>query len=112
MDMNDVKTGAEIVKDSSEALKNFQEIIGKFLEPRGIDAAVIEGHKKIIEDYVAREDIDEFTKMAFLSSYKKTMKAILPPEAKSTLNAHIPTICHRLHSDCISRYLHWLVEPD
>ena len=31
MDMNDVKTGAEIVKDSSEALKNFQEIIGKFL---------------------------------------------------------------------------------
>ena len=41
MDMNDVKTGAEIVKDSSEALKNFQEIIGKFLEPRGIDAAVI-----------------------------------------------------------------------
>ena len=74
MDMNDDKTGAEIVKDSSEALKNFQEIIGKFLEPRGIDAAVIEGHKKIIEDYVAREDIDEFTKMAFLSSYKKTMK--------------------------------------
>ena len=63
MDMNDVKTGAEIVKDSSEALKNFQEIIGKFLEPRGIDAAVIEGHKKIIEDYVAREDIDEFTNM-------------------------------------------------
>ena len=78
MDMNDVKTGAEIVKDSSEALKNFQEIIG----------------------------------MAFLSSYKKTMKAILPPEAKSTLNAHLPTICHRLHSDGISRYLHWLVEPD
>ena len=74
MDLDDIKDGAEIAKDSSEALKNFQEIIGKFLEPRGIDAAVIEGHKKIIEDYVARKDIDEFTKMAFLSSYKKTMK--------------------------------------
>lgn len=49
MDINDINAGAEIAKNSSEALKNFQAVIESVLGPRGIDAAIIDGHKKIIE---------------------------------------------------------------
>lgn len=90
MDINDINAGAEIAKNSSEALKNFQAVIESVLGPRGIDAAIIDGHKKIIEQYVARDDIDEFTKMAFLSSYKKTVKKF--KNCVSVYKASIPFI--------------------
>ena len=66
----------EDIKNVSEAVKNFQEIIEKVLQPRGIDLAIMEGHTKIIENFVARKDVDDWTKMAFLSSYKKAIKEL------------------------------------
>lgn len=70
-EMNNV---SEIAKNTSEAAKNFQAIIDGILQPRGLDIAILEGHKKIIESFVERNDIDEHTKIVFLSNYKKMVK--------------------------------------
>lgn len=74
MKADDVKTASEIAKNASDAVKSFHEIIQSILQPKGIDLAIIEGHKKIIETYIGRSDVDEFSKIAFLSGYKKAIK--------------------------------------
>lgn len=74
MNIDDAKAASEIAKNTSDAVKSFHEIIQSILQPKGVDLAIIEGHKKIIETYVARTDVDEFSKIAFLSGYKKMVK--------------------------------------
>lgn len=61
-------------KDLSEGSKNFIEVLEKLFQPKGLDLVLLEGHKRIIESYIAREDIDEAEKMLFLSSYKQKVK--------------------------------------
>ena len=43
------KDASEVVKNTTEATKNVAEIVQMIIQPRGIDAAIQEGHKKIIE---------------------------------------------------------------
>ena len=74
MNINDLKTASEIAKSTSDAAKNFYDIIQNIFQPKGIDLALIENHKKIIETYTNRSDIDEYSKLAFLSGYKKMVK--------------------------------------
>ena len=74
MNIDEAKAASEIAKNTSDAVKSFHEIIQSILQPKGIDLAIIEGHKKIIETYVARTDVDEPSKVAFLSGYKKMIK--------------------------------------
>lgn len=74
MNIDEAKAASEIAKNTSDAIKSFQEIIQSILQPKGVDLAIIEGHKKIIETYVARTDVDEVSKVAFLSGYKKMIK--------------------------------------
>jgi len=69
-----LKEASEIAKNTSEAIKNFHTVISNILQPKGIDLAIIEGHKRIIESSINREDIDELTKVAFLSNYKKMVR--------------------------------------
>lgn len=64
----------EPIKDLSEAAKNVVAVINSILEPKGIDAAIVDGHKKIIEGITTRNDLDDFTKMAILSGYKKMIR--------------------------------------
>lgn len=71
---DEIKKASEIAKNTSEAAKNFHEIIERIFQPRGLDLAILNGHSKLIESYMKREDIDELTKLAFLSNYKKLIK--------------------------------------
>ena len=64
----------EEISKLSGAAKNFYNIIDSILQPRGLNAAIIDAHKKIIDSYVERTDIDAFTKAAFVSSYKRIIK--------------------------------------
>ncbi len=64
----------EEISKLSETAKNFYDIIDSILQPRGLNAAIIDAHKKIIDSYVERTDIDAFTKAAFVSSYKRMVK--------------------------------------
>lgn len=43
-----VKDASEVVKNTTEATKNVAEIVQMILQPRGIDAAIQEGHKKMV----------------------------------------------------------------
>ena len=63
-----------LANNLSEAAKNTIAIIESFLNPRGLNLAIQEGHKKIIESYMERTDIDEYDKIAFLASYKRLIK--------------------------------------
>lgn len=74
MEIQKIEGAAKVAKDISEAAKNFQSIVENILKPRGVDLALIEGHKKIIDNYIERDDIGEEAKMAFLSNYKKQIK--------------------------------------
>lgn len=74
MGLDEIKGASEIAKNTSEVAKNFHAIIDSILQPRGIDLAIVEGHKKIIETYSGRDDIGELEKIAFLSGYKKMVK--------------------------------------
>lgn len=74
MCFDEINGASEIVKNASEAAKNFHEIIDSILQPKGLDKAILDGHKKIIESFVGRNDIDEHTKIMFLSGYKKMVK--------------------------------------
>ncbi len=65
---------SEELSKMSDAAKNFYHIIDSILQPRGLNAAIIDAHKKIIDSYVERTDIDAFTKAAFVSSYKRIIK--------------------------------------
>lgn len=64
----------EEISNISDAAKNFYHIIESVLQPKGLNAAIIDAHKKIIDSYVERTDIDAFTKAAFVSSYKRIIK--------------------------------------
>ena len=64
----------EVAKNLSEVAKNAMAIIDRILEPRGINLAIQEGHKKIIETYIGRPDVGENDKIAFLAGYKRLIK--------------------------------------
>lgn len=74
MDNQEGKNLPELAKNLSEAAKNAIAIIDSILEPRGINLAIQEGHKKIIETYIERTDVDENDKIAFLAGYKRLIK--------------------------------------
>jgi len=74
MALKDFNPISEGIKNVSEAVKNFYEVIDGILQPRGIDLAIQNAHIKIIEQHIAREDLDEEAKIAFVCSYKKTIK--------------------------------------
>lgn len=63
----------EKINAGTEALKNFTEIVNTILAPRGLDAIILEGHKKVIEKTIEKRDINEDT-IAFLAGYKKMIK--------------------------------------
>lgn len=68
------KDTSETVKNTTEATKNIAEIIQMILEPRGIDAVIQEGHKKIIEEVMASDKYSIAEKEFFLINYKKHIK--------------------------------------
>lgn len=70
----DPKETSEVVKNSTEASKNVAEIVQMILQPRGIDAAILEGHKKIIEDVTTSDQYSLAEKEFFLANYKKQIK--------------------------------------
>ncbi|MBD5097629.1 MAG: DUF2806 domain-containing protein [Lachnospiraceae bacterium] len=68
------KDTSEIVKNTTESTKNIAEIIQMILQPRGISATLLEGHKKIIEEVVASDKYSFAEKEFFLANYKKQLK--------------------------------------
>lgn len=72
--MNKIDEASEAIKNTSEAAKNFLEIIDHIMQPKGIKLALIEGHKKIIEMHMERSDISEDEKIGFLSGYSEMVK--------------------------------------
>ena len=68
------KDASEVVKNTTEATKNVAEIVQMILQPRGIDAAIQEGHKKIIEEVMASDKYSIAEKEFFLVNYKKHIK--------------------------------------
>ena len=65
------KDTSEAVKNTTEATKNIAEIVQMILQPRGIDAAIQEGHKKIIEEVMASDKYSIAQKEFFLVNYKR-----------------------------------------
>lgn len=61
------------IKDGSEVVKNFNEVVNTILEPRGLNAIILEGHKKIIEKAIENGPVNEDA-IAFLCGYKKLTK--------------------------------------
>lgn len=57
-----------------DIIKSAQSLFETILEPRGLNAAILEGHKQVIEKIINDESIDSLTKIAFLSNYKKIVK--------------------------------------
>lgn len=90
MDIQDGKNFSEIAKNLSEAAKNAIAILDRILEPRGIDLAILEGHKKVIEEYIKRNDVIEEEKVAFLASYKRLIKEY--KNCKKVTNMAVPQI--------------------
>ena len=68
------KDTSEAVKNTTEATKNIAEIVQMILQPRGIDAAIQEGHKKIIEEVMASDKYSIAQKEFFLVNYKRQIK--------------------------------------
>lgn len=68
------KDVSEVAKNTTEATKNIAEIVEMILRPRGIDAAIEEGHKKIIENVMASDKYSISDKEFFLANYKKRIK--------------------------------------
>lgn len=57
----------------SDVVKNFDNIIEAILQPKGLDLAILEGHKKIIDKAVNGEQVSEEL-IAFVCGYKKMIK--------------------------------------
>lgn len=68
------KDTSEIVKNTTEATKNVAEIVQMILQPRGIDAVIQEGHKRIIEEVIASDKYSSQEKEFFLANYKRQIK--------------------------------------
>lgn len=68
------KDTSEVVKNTTEATKNIAEIVQMILQPKGIDAAIQEGHKKIIEEIMASKNYSLAQKEFFLANYKKQIQ--------------------------------------
>lgn len=69
-----VKNTTEAVKNTTEAVRNITEVVQILLQPRGIDAAIQEGHKKIIEEVMASNKYSIAEKEFFLINYKRQIK--------------------------------------
>lgn len=68
------KDTTDAVKNTTESTKNIAEIVLKILQPRGIDAAIEEGHKKIIDEVMASTKLSHNEKICFLVTYKSQIK--------------------------------------
>lgn len=69
MDNNEIS----ILKNTSEAVKNFSDVIQKFFQPSPLDLAIAEGHKQIIENAIDGKKINPDV-VDFLCGYKKYIK--------------------------------------
>lgn len=69
--MVDLKDTSEVIKNTTEATRNIADLVKILLEPRGIDAAIIKGHEKIVEDIVASDKYSLDDKNFFLANYKR-----------------------------------------
>ena len=74
MDPEKMEKLSEVGKNVSETVKNFYEVVDAILKPRGINAALINAHTKIIDSYAGNPEIDLETKLTFLSTYKRLIK--------------------------------------
>ena len=70
----DITDITEAVKNTTEATKNIAEIVLKILQPRGIDAAIEEGHEKIIDEVTSSTKLSNNEKFSFLVTYKNQIK--------------------------------------
>lgn len=68
------KDTSETVKNATEATKNIAEIVQMILQPRGINATIQEGHKKIMEEVMASDKYSIAQKEFFLVNYKRQIK--------------------------------------
>jgi hypothetical protein len=50
------------------------DTINNFLQPKGLDAVILDGHRKLIEDFISKDSINAFEKEAFLANYKNIVK--------------------------------------
>lgn len=91
MSVDELNSVTDIVKNASEAAKNFQSIIDSILQPRGIDLAIIDGHKKIIENYLSNDQENIENKVAFLSRYKQMIKEY--KNCKKVADIAAPFVC-------------------
>lgn len=69
-----VKDASAVAKNTTDTTKNIVEIIRMILQPRGIDAVIEEGHKKIIEEVMASDKYSNSEKEFFIVNYKKHIK--------------------------------------
>lgn len=70
---NDGGTTIRDLLGIGDVIKSFDHIIKTFLEPRELDLAVLEAHKKIIDKAVSGEQVSEEL-VAFVCGYKKMVK--------------------------------------
>lgn len=70
----DIKNKSEVVKNTTEAARNIAEVVQFLLQPRGIDVAIKDGHKKIIEEVKSSDKYSIAEKEFFLINYKKQIR--------------------------------------
>lgn len=68
------KDKSEVAKNTTEIAKNIAEIVQMILQPRGIDAIIHDGHKKIIEEVMTSDKYSITEKELFLLNYKKQIR--------------------------------------
>lgn len=74
MDLDKIEKISEAGKNTSEAAKNFCEVISAILQPRGIKAAINNAHIKIIDSYIDDPELSKEDKTKIISSYRRKIK--------------------------------------
>lgn len=74
MDSEKMEKLSEVGKNISETVKNFYEVINAILQPRGINAALVNAHTQIIASYMNDSELSLDDKLKLVSSYKRTVK--------------------------------------
>lgn len=102
-----LKDTSEVVRNVAETTNSMAEIVRMFLQPKGIEAAIQEGHKKIIEEVMDSEKYSIAEKEFFLVNYKKSTKEY--KNLKNTIEKALPSILpekrvEEIDSDWLSFY--------
>lgn len=62
------------IKVISDVVKNFCNVIGKIIEPHGLDKAILNGNESIIEEISKNSQLDPLYRAAIINNYKQIIR--------------------------------------